>query len=133
MMNFIVNIKRKLLIKKYKLNKFVLFLDPYENFDKCIIGYTHDKEHLVYSYEKIIDSFTKYFMKQWKHGNYVKTDDDEVPDFELDAIDFVEYNTIRSLPYYYNKKGPYVVMEELGYDVESCEEDEKFDYIPLDK
>lgn len=54
-------------------------------FDPAIIGITDDGR-VIYDYEKMVD----YMMEQ----DHISRDE---------AIDFIEYNTIRALPYFGNK------------------------------
>ena len=51
-----------------------------DEFADGAIGLSSD-DHVVYSYEKLVDSLSKFY------GG------------ELEAIEWLEYNTIRSLPY----------------------------------
>ena len=57
----------------------VVFQNP--DYDTAIIGVSHD-DRVVYSYEKMID--------------YLVIFDGMT---EMDAADFISYNTIRSIPY----------------------------------
>lgn len=51
-------------------------------FDNSIIGVASNSGRVIYSYDKMIEEFMK---------------DNNVRD--IDAIDWIEYNTIRALPY----------------------------------
>lgn len=59
----------------------VLFENP--SFDNSIVGIDHNSEKVIYSYEKMVKEYMK----------------DEKCSYE-DAVDFIDYNTIRSLSYY---------------------------------
>jgi hypothetical protein len=52
------------------------------SFDNSIIGVSSGSGRVIYSYDKMIEEFMK---------------DNNVRD--IDAIDWIEYNTIRALPY----------------------------------
>lgn len=65
----------------------IIFENPH--YDSAIIGVTSN-ERVVYDYDKMV----KFLM-------------DEDGMTEEDAIDFIEYNTIRALPYY--PDGPIVI------------------------
>ena len=58
------------------------------------IGVTHDG-HIVYSYERLVESLTK------AYGS------------ETEAIEWIDYNTIRSLPYMGKDGLAPVIMYEL--------------------
>lgn len=84
----------------------VIILEPKEYFNKGIIGVTEDKCHLVYSYQKITnENASEEFMK--------KGSDDErtFDDFLNEACEWVDYNTIRGLPYMNEKYRPIIIYE----------------------
>jgi hypothetical protein len=68
-----------------------LILDN-SSFDNSIIGITYDNR-LVYSYEKMIEEF-------------MLDNDCE----EMDAIEWIDFNVIRSLPYF-GEKAPIVMFD----------------------
>lgn len=68
---------------------YMRFVDP--SFDKAIIGVSHDNR-LIYSYELMIEDYMEQFNCSVE-----------------EAIDWIEFNTIRSLPYYENS--PIIMME----------------------
>jgi hypothetical protein len=72
--------------------KTVLFEPP--ELDEAIIGITEDLKHVVYSYSKLVDAYAK--MDGMGHE---------------EAMEFVEYNTIRTLPYIDEETRPIVVVE----------------------
>ena len=57
----------------------IVFRNP--DYDSAIIGVTHDGR-VVYEYNKMVED--------------LMNEDDMT---EIDAVDFIDYNTIRSLPY----------------------------------
>jgi len=67
------------------LGKDTIMLEP-SYLDNAIIGIT-DEGQLIYSYEKLIDCFSK----------------NEDMTYE-EAIEWVDYNTIRALPYFGEKR-----------------------------
>ena len=67
----------------------IVFYNP--SFDNSIIGVTTD-DRVVYSFEKMVEELMN---------------DDDIS--EIEAIEFIEYNTIRSLPYV--ECGPIIVYE----------------------
>jgi len=83
-----------------------IILEPQEYFNKGLIGVTEDKCHLIYSYQKIT------------HGNacdeFMKKESDDERSFEdflQEASEWVDYNTIRSLPYMNEKYRPIIIYE----------------------
>ena len=73
-----------------KLPEGVLILDN-ASYDNSIIGLTFDNR-VVYDYDLMVEE-------------YMKDNDCS----EVDAIEWIEYNTIRALPYF-GKDAPVVVM-----------------------
>ena len=65
------------------------------DFDNAIIGISEDSEHVIYSYEKMIECLK---------------DDEGMTDEE--AIEWIDYNTLRALPYV-GQYRPIVLMDEL--------------------
>ena len=59
-----------------------------DEFADGAIGITNDY-HVVYSYERLVESLAK----TYKEENQTEAD------AELEAIEWLDYNTIRSLPY----------------------------------
>lgn len=79
-------------------------LDPRDQFDKCIIGITYDGEKAIYDTEKVIETFMS--VNEW--------------DYET-ALEWFEYNTLRSLPYY--EDAPIFINTEFELDDENSSED----------
>ncbi len=79
----------------------VYLIDP-QFCDKAIVGYTDTQ--VIYSYDKLIGAYTTNFMES-----------ENIPQEEaLDmAIDWVSYNTIRSLDYMTGNKP--IIMYEIDY------------------
>lgn len=71
----------------------ILFDNP--SFDKSILGITSEG-NVVYSFEKMIKELA---------------DDDGISD--MDAVEFIEYNTIRALPYASEPKP--IILYELEF------------------
>lgn len=71
----------------------VVFDSP--EFDDAIIGTTHDGR-VVYDFDKMVKGFVE------ANGGT-----------EEEAIEFIEYNTIRSLPYYPNSPVIMYPLEEM--------------------
>lgn len=73
-------------------------------YDNSIIGITNSG-NVVYDYEKMVDELAEEFVedvrefyaKEYNQNEY--TDDEINETATMDAIEFIDYNTIRSLPY----------------------------------
>lgn len=72
-----------------------IMFEPQYLFNKAIVGVTHDGL-LVYSEDKIIEAFIKDGMA------------------EEEAVEFYEYNTVRSLPYVPQEKRPIIIRTIEG-------------------
>jgi len=73
---------------------YVKFVNP--SFDKAIIGVSHD-DRLIYNYDLMVEDYMEQFNSSAE-----------------EAIDWIEFNTIRSLPYYENS--PIIMMEIENYN-----------------
>ena len=83
-----------------------IILEPQKNFNKRIIGVTEDECYLVYDFQKLVVGMAgENFMN--------KSNDDErtFEDFLQEASEWVDYNTIRSLPYMNEKCRPVIIYE----------------------
>lgn len=75
------------------------------SYDGCIVGYSHDNR-AIYNYNLMVE----YLMKE----DGMSYDD---------AVDFIDYNTIRSLPYLSSSKthtypnGPIVMYDGDEYEI----------------
>lgn len=68
----------------------------FDNYETAFIGISHD-DRAVYSFDKMIE--------------YLVINDDCT---ELEAIEWIEYNTIRSLPYY-GENAPIILYTAKEY------------------
>ena len=94
------------LIDEWGIEDETIILEPQEEFNGGIIGVTEDKCHLVYSYEKLTVSMAEVWFKE-------KKPDDErtFEDCLSEACEWVDYNTIRSIPYMDASHAPIIVYE----------------------
>lgn len=67
-----------------------------DEFADGAVGYTDDY-HLVYSYERLVESLGK------TYGS------------EEDAIEWLEYNTLRAIPYMASEGNEPIIIHEIGY------------------
>ena len=84
--------KNKDILMDQGFENFLIFENP--DYDSAIIGITENNQ-VVYDYEKMIE--------------YLMQEDDM--DYE-EAVDFISYNTIRSLPY--AGEGAPIIMYSIG-------------------
>ena len=84
--------KNKDILMDQGFKNFIIFENP--DYDSAIIGITENNQ-VVYDYEKMIE--------------HLMQEDDM--DYE-EAIDFISYNTIRSLPY--AGEGAPIIMYSIG-------------------
>ena len=82
-----------------ELEEEVPILDP-EILDTAIIGVTDN--NVVYSYEKLVEAYTREF----------KDDSEDETDAHEQAIGWIGYNTMRSLPYMGDNK-PIIIYENF--------------------
>ncbi len=75
-------------------------LEPGKDFDRCVIGKADSVEGsvFVYSYEKIVKAVAESFGDGLSESDW------------LDALEYVDYNTIRAIEYMGNRR-PLVVYD----------------------
>lgn len=71
---------RRDILNQIELENSIVFENP--DYDSAIIGYDESSHRIIYDYELMVES-----LMNEAHLSYE------------DAVDFIEYNTIRSLPY----------------------------------
>lgn len=81
----------------------IIFEDP--AFDNSIIGVSDDGKHVIYDYEKMV--------KEFVDDNNISDDDGEGI---MEAVDFIDYNTIRALNYMSDDNKPIVVMDSPQFE-----------------
>lgn len=87
---------RKILNKYGEENEATFLL--LDGFDGSIIGVSHD-HRVIYDYHKMIKEF----------ADYNKCSEEE-------AEEFIQYNTLRALPYYNDKDGNKPIIIELSLE-----------------
>lgn len=94
------------LIDLWGVDDNVIVLEPRDYFNKGIIGVSEDKQHLIYSYQKLTagNAAEEFSQKE-------KDDERTYDDFLSEACENVEYNTIRSLPYMDADYRPIIIYE----------------------
>ena len=82
------------LLNELLFEEAAIFENP--DYDSAIIGVSHD-DRVIYSFEKMVQHLV---------------DKDGMTDEE--AIEYIEYNTIRAIPYF-GPKAPIVLMNEIMF------------------
>lgn len=104
-------------IENYSLEDETIILEDWNSFKGGIVGVTEDHKHIVYSYEKLAENLALSYEKDYKEGKYpVKFDEgiseeEKFQEFYQDAVDWIEVNTIRSLPYMDSEFAPIIIFE----------------------
>ena len=97
---------RKDLVEVWGVDENAIVLDPASFFDKGIVGITEDKQHLIYSYQKLTEgNASEEFAKK------EKDDERTFEDFLSEACEWIDYNTLRSLPYMDVEYRPIIMIE----------------------
>jgi len=81
--------------------------DEREAYYPAIVAFDVESGRFIYDYERLVQTFSKEFR------------DSEDPD--TDAVEWVDYNVIRSLPYY-GDKAPFVLYVDEDSDdvIDAC-------------
>ena len=91
----------------YGIEEPVVFLEPHEVYGKGILGVTEDHCHIIYGYYALISALAEDYEKQWiKDGSK-----GEKPDFEMDAVEWIDYNTIRGINATSMENEPIIMIE----------------------
>lgn len=81
---------------KYNIEEPIIFFEPSEVFNKGILGVTEDHKHVVYGYYTLAAALAEDYEQEWNNKEH--NNDEEKPDFYSDAMEWIDYNTIGSLP-----------------------------------
>lgn len=82
-----------ILYDEWGINPEAIILEPTSDFNKALIGVSEDSCHLIYSYERLVESLIK------SYGS------------ENDTREWIEYNTLRNLPYMNQDFVPIIIHE----------------------
>ena len=81
-----------------------LFLDEFKYWDEAIIGVS-TSGNLIYSYDLLVDKYVKQMIEENPSG--------DIETFETDAIEFIETNTLKSLPFITTGVPPIIMYENI--------------------
>lgn len=93
-------------IDEWGIEDDTIILEPQEDFNCGIIGITEDKCHLIYSYTKLTEGMAE---KEFK--NKKPEDERTLEDCLNEACEWVDYNTIRAIPYMDVNHAPIIMYE----------------------
>ena len=85
----------------------LLFTD--HSYDNSIMGVTADG-HFVYDYDKMVAEYVE------DEKDYLLDQEEDETDLLLDAEDWIQYNTLRSLPYAHGKAPVVINYVEDSFD-----------------
>ena len=89
-------------INEYLLEDGTVILEDWDTFHKGIIGVTDDHCHIIYGYNKLTEALA---------DSYMQTESINQEEAMLMAIDWIEYNTIRAIPYMDKEYRPIIAIE----------------------
>lgn len=87
-----------------------IILEPFDVFKKGIVGVNEERNKIIYSYQGLAQALAESYEKEWNEDENNKLY--EKPDFYFDACEWLDCNTLRSLPYMGENK------PEIIYEVE---------------
>ena len=89
----------------WNVDENAILFEPREVFDEGIIGISEDKCHLIYSYHKLTEALAKSYQEENKDTEQT------FEDFLDEACEWVDYNTIKSIPYMKSEYAPIIIYE----------------------
>lgn len=85
------------------LDEEAIIFEDWDVFSKGIIGVNEEVTRVVYGYDKLVNALAEDYMKQ--DSNLLQDDAITM------AIEWLDYNTLRSLPYIEEEHRPIIVFE----------------------
>ena len=80
-----------------------IILEPHCTLKRGIVGITEDRCHVVYSFEKLTEALAEDFTDAGADSD----------DAQTMAIEWLDYNTIRSIGYMPEEYRPFIIMEPV--------------------
>lgn len=74
----------------------MVLLEPRSDFDKCVIGVIYAEDRAVYDTDMVIETFMR--INEWSYE---------------EALEWFEYNTLRSLPYLDQEDAPVFMSKDF--------------------
>jgi hypothetical protein len=102
-------------LKKDSMKEAVLIgsEDEREKYYPAIVGFDEDKGRVVYDYGLLCQCFSDEFRKSDEESGDLVVDHD----YDTDGVEWVEYNVIRSLPYW-GEHAPVVMSSDVNEEEE---------------
>jgi len=104
-----MSLSKEEFVSQNKLADECIILEPWEDFSPAIETVLSGKR-IVYDYNKLVKSLAESYRRN------AKTPENPDYDYETQAIEWIDYNTMRSLPYWKEEFRPVIVgisKEEL--------------------
>ena len=95
-----------------------IVFEDWDTFSKGIVGVTPDRCHVIYDYDKLAEALKDSFLP----------DSEGEDDAYVSAIEWLEYNTLRTLPYLPSSSRPIVLMNE-----EEAEDYKFEEFVPAEQ
>ena len=97
----------------------IIFENP--AFDHSIIGFDALSDAVVYDYNLMVDELANEYYYDEGYKELFKDSDISDEDFAMqcvmDAVDWIDYNTLRALPYFQSNDGVKpIIVSNLGLD-----------------
>lgn len=105
-----MSLSKEEFIVQNKLAEDCIILEPWEDFSPAIETVLSGKR-IVYDFNKLVQSLAESYRRN------AKTPENPDYDYETQAIEWIDYNTMRSLPYWQEEFRPIIVCiseEELN-------------------
>lgn len=105
-----MSLSKEEFVAQNKLDNDCIILEPWEDFSPAIET-TLSGKRIVYDYSKLVESLAESYRKN------AKTPENPDYDYETQAIEWIDYNTMRSLPYWKEEFRPiivYISKEDLN-------------------
>ena len=103
---------REEFIETYQLEDECMILEPWEDFKGGIVGVTEDRTQIIYSYQGIVESLARSYEKEyWEQHKDETYDANRFSEFLDEAVQQIDYNTLRDLPYRDANHRPIIMIE----------------------
>lgn len=99
-------------IETYQLEDGCIILESWEDYKGGIVGVTEDRSQIIYSYQAMVESLARAYEKDyWDKHKDEPYDEDRFSEFLDEATEWIDYNTLRALPYKDVSRRPIIMIE----------------------
>lgn len=91
----------------FELEEGTLILEPCDIYGEAIIGVSEDRKHLIYDYFDLVCALQKSYMKEDKLLE---------EDAYFASVEWLQYNTLRSLPYMNSEYKPIIILSRKHFE-----------------